>query len=56
MEVKQMAQGKNSSSRATSTSNGISRRGFASMDPAEVRRIAAKGGRASHGGGRSRNE
>jgi len=27
-----------------------SRRGFAAMDPAEQRRIASKGGRASHGG------
>jgi general stress protein YciG len=28
------------------------KRGFASMDPAKQREIAAKGGRASHGGGR----
>lgn len=34
-----------------------SRRGFAAMDPEQQRRIAAKGGRASHGGGRpSKNE
>lgn len=50
-----MPQAKNSSSRSNSTTNGISRRGFASMDQAEVRRLAAKGGRASHGGGRTRN-
>ena len=29
-----------------------SRRGFASMDPAEQRRIASEGGRASHESGR----
>jgi len=29
-----------------------SRRGFAAMDPEKQRRIAAMGGRASHGGGR----
>jgi general stress protein YciG len=29
---------------------GSSRRGFAAMDPQEQRRIAAEGGRASHGG------
>jgi general stress protein YciG len=33
---------------------GGGRRGFAAMDPEEQRRIAAKGGRASHGGGRGR--
>jgi general stress protein YciG len=31
---------------------GKSKRGFASMDPEKQRAIAAKGGRASHGGGR----
>lgn len=53
-----MAQGRSSNNRSstTNTVTGISRRGFASMDPIEVRRLAAKGGRASHGGGRSRNE
>jgi len=30
------------------------RRGFAVMDPLLQRKIAAKGGRASHGGGRPR--
>ncbi len=29
----------------------ISRRGFASMDPAEQRRIASEGGKASHASG-----
>lgn len=29
-----------------------SKRGFAAMDPEKQREIAAKGGRASHGGGR----
>lgn len=29
-------------------SNGTSRRGFASMDPATRRKIASKGGRAAH--------
>jgi len=28
------------------------KRGFAAMDPKKQREIAAKGGRASHGGGR----
>ncbi|QDK38169.1 KGG domain-containing protein [Bdellovibrio sp. NC01] len=31
-------------------SSGSSRRGFASMDPEEHRRISAMGGHASHGG------
>ncbi|RTQ49301.1 conidiation-specific protein 10 [Hymenobacter gummosus] len=33
-------------------SSGTSRRGFASMDPAEQRRIASEGGKASHASGR----
>ena len=33
---------------------GKKKRGFASMDPQKQREIAAKGGRASHGGGRPR--
>ncbi|RYU77171.1 KGG domain-containing protein [Hymenobacter persicinus] len=32
--------------------NGKSMRGFAAMDPAEQRRIASEGGRASHESGR----
>jgi general stress protein YciG len=31
---------------------GASKRGFAAMSPEKQREIAAKGGRASHGGGR----
>jgi general stress protein YciG len=31
---------------------GTSKRGFAAMSPEKQREIAAKGGRASHGGGR----
>jgi general stress protein YciG len=31
---------------------GRSKRGFAAMSPEKQREIAAKGGRASHGGGR----
>ena len=31
---------------------GGSKRGFAAMNPEKQREIAAKGGRASHGGGR----
>ena len=31
---------------------GKAKRGFAAMDKATQREIAAKGGRASHGGGR----
>ncbi|MEX0650167.1 MAG: KGG domain-containing protein [Candidatus Andersenbacteria bacterium] len=31
-------------------------RGFASMDPEKQRKIAAKGGKASHGGGRRRKK
>ncbi len=34
--------------------NKKKKRGFASMDPEKQRQIAAKGGRASHGGGRPR--
>lgn len=30
------------------------KRGFAAMDPEKQRKIAAKGGRMSHGGGRPR--
>jgi len=40
-----------SSTKATSPS-GKSMRGFAAMDPAEQRRIASEGGRASHESGR----
>lgn len=32
--------------------SGGSKRGFAAMSPEKQREIAAKGGRASHGGGR----
>ncbi len=32
-----------------------SKRGFAAMSPEKQREIAAKGGRASHGGGRRPN-
>jgi general stress protein YciG len=38
-------------SKATSV-NGKSMRGFAAMDPAEQRRIASEGGKASHESGR----
>jgi general stress protein YciG len=34
------------------TKSGGSKRGFAAMSPEKQREIAAKGGRASHGGGR----
>lgn len=34
------------------TKSGSSKRGFAAMSPEKQREIAAKGGRASHGGGR----
>ena len=34
------------------SANGKSIRGFAAMDPAEQRRIASEGGRASHESGR----
>jgi general stress protein YciG len=34
------------------TSKSGSKRGFAAMSPEKQREIAAKGGRASHGGGR----
>lgn len=34
------------------TRTGTSKRGFAAMSPEKQREIAAKGGRASHGGGR----
>ena len=37
---------------AQSTSTRKKKRGFAAMDPKKQREIAAKGGRASHGGGR----
>src|ERR671918_2283339 len=33
---------------STSTSSGVSKRGFASMDPQRKREIARKGGRAAH--------
>ncbi len=36
------------------TNNGRAKRGFAAMSPEKQREIAAKGGRASHGGGRPR--
>ncbi len=36
---------------ATTKSSGT-KRGFAAMSPEKQREIAAKGGRASHGGGR----
>jgi general stress protein YciG len=35
--------------------SGSSKRGFAAMSPEKQREIAAKGGRASHGGGRRPN-
>lgn len=38
----------------TNKSQG-SKRGFAAMSPEKQREIAAKGGRASHGGGRPPN-
>ena len=34
------------------TTTGRAKRGFAAMSPEKQREIAAKGGRASHGGGR----
>jgi general stress protein YciG len=34
------------------TGKSSSKRGFAAMSPEKQREIAAKGGRASHGGGR----
>ncbi len=37
------------------TKTGVSKRGFAAMDPAKQREIASKGGKASHGGGRRPN-
>jgi general stress protein YciG len=37
------------------TKSGSSKRGFAAMSPEKQREIAAKGGRASHGGGRRPN-
>ncbi len=37
------------------TSKNGSKRGFAAMNPEKQREIAAKGGRASHGGGRRPN-
>ena len=33
------------------TNNGRERRGFASMDPEEQRKIASKGGKAAHASG-----
>jgi general stress protein YciG len=36
----------------SSTQGNTSKRGFASMDPAEQRRIASEGGKASHASGR----
>ena len=36
------------------SNNGRAKRGFAAMSPEKQREIAAKGGRASHGGGRPR--
>lgn len=36
---------------ANNQKTGKSRRGFAAMDPAEQREIAAKGGRAAHQAG-----
>ena len=36
------------------TNEGRSKRGFAAMSPEKQREIAAKGGRASHGGGSPR--
>jgi general stress protein YciG len=36
--------------RGGSSQNSGSKRGFAAMDPEKQREIAAKGGRASHGG------
>lgn len=37
---------------ANGSSNGSGRRGFAAMDPEQLRKVSARGGRASHGGGR----
>jgi general stress protein YciG len=37
---------------ATNRSGG-SKRGFAAMDPEKQRELASKGGKASHGGGRT---
>lgn len=38
------------------TTKSSSKRGFAAMAPEKQREIAAKGGRASHGGGRPSRE
>ncbi|SHI92441.1 Stress-induced acidophilic repeat motif-containing protein [Hymenobacter daecheongensis DSM 21074] len=47
------AEGSRLASQGKATSvNGKSVRGFAAMDPAEQRRIASEGGRASHESGR----
>jgi general stress protein YciG len=35
------------------STNGKSKRGFASMDPARVRAIASRGGKAAHAAGRA---
>ena len=43
--------GRNGAAKQT-TSSGKSLRGFAAMDPAEQRRIASEGGKASHESGR----
>ena len=48
-----MGRGGRSSSRGDR--QNTSSRGFAAMDPEKQRQIASKGGRSSHGGGRSRS-
>ncbi|HVU75370.1 MAG TPA: KGG domain-containing protein [Candidatus Paceibacterota bacterium] len=40
---------------AQNQNTGKSKRGFAAMSKEKQRRIAAMGGKASHGGGRGRN-
>lgn len=40
------------SSKKVSHSSSSGKRGFAAMDPAKQKKIASKGGKASHGGGR----
>ncbi|OON68144.1 hypothetical protein B0919_15205 [Hymenobacter sp. CRA2] len=40
------------SSNQSRTQSNTSKRGFASMDPEEQRRIASEGGKASHASGR----
>jgi len=37
------------------TTKGTAKRGFAAMDKEMQRRIASMGGKASHGGGRTKN-